>query len=210
MKTQFYIIVVGLLSAIGVAAQTDVQQQIDRLQENYYNSDHNMKQYQKNLGIVDANLRAINQAKKDLNDQKIIVDKAVKEMQKNGNAMANTKKELNDKIQMETAQISLEQKQVEELNRIIANLQKNMEQRRVNIQAYQNRLGELDEIRMNLANRSQEILDLKRAIDEKHGQVVGQHQIWSKKKQEYYNETQKWKNHRDRSIQLYENFKNLE
>lgn len=214
MKTKRIAFLIAVVVVTGAhsspsQAKTDVPAKIEQLRENAANSKVNLKQYEENLKIVDANLQENARGLKALEKQKQSLDRQKLETAKGKSGVDGVKKQLDGYLMAETQKLEAEKKQIAELQKTLETLMENQKKREANIAEYQQKMTTIETEMAAWSERNQSIVELEQAIRAKEKEALEDRKRFADKKATYEEEIAKWKKQSRVSERQYENFSKL-
>ena len=194
-----------LCASVTIAAE-DYQQSIEKLKENAENAEHNYREYDANLKIVDSNLEQVEKALKELGESRESVQYHLKNSDANKAKLNGHKKQIDTFIAEEQRGILAEQKKLEILLAKVEQLKKNMGLREANIVAYQSKKAEIDQELADWSEQQQKISSLISKIDGKEKAALSEKKNWQAKRKGYQEESARWKKTAAQAKDLYRKY----
>lgn len=187
------IIVLSVLTiSMAVNAKTEVKVELGKLKTNAENSEHNYKQYQSNLEIVDRNIKQADSAAKELTNLKTQLQKNAKNVDKNKAALVKLETDVKTLKTKEVGRISKDEQQIQALKKILDKLEANKRNRELNVQAYDQKLAEIKKERADWNKQISQMTTLQAQIDKKKSEALGEKTKWKQKRKDYASEAKKW------------------
>jgi chromosome segregation ATPase len=204
------IIIVSLLViSVSVDAKTEVKVELDKLKQNTENSEHNYKQYQTNLDIVDRNIKQADSAAKELTKLKTQLNKNAQNVDKNKAALTKLETDVKALKTKEIARISKDEQQIQELKRVLDKLETNKRNRELNVQAYDKKLAEINKERGEWDQQMSQMATLQKQIDAKKKVALDEKAKWNKKRADYSSEAKKWNKEHKKAEATYNKYSRL-
>lgn len=195
--------------AITSNADDKIDAKIQQLKVNYENSEHNHKEYKKNLNIVENNIKEIEKVSKDLKSSREEIKNQLMNSEKNKQLLVKQKDELKNFVVVEEQDLKKEQEAIDKLKTKIADLEKNQEKRRLNIATYNEKMKEIDVEVNDWDSQLKKIAELDQYLVQRQTEANNDRKNWDEKLKTYSSEEKKWNDQYTNNKMLYKKYEKL-
>lgn len=180
------------LMTVSAHAKTDVAGTVQQLKTNEENAKANHKQYQANTEISTKNIGEVNEALKQIRNQRTQLTSNAQNLEKNRAVLEKMKLKLQEFKNDEAAQMKREDTQIAQLRKTLEVLEANKAKREQNMTTYDEKIAEVEKEKADWDGQKAVFTTLNQELDKKEKTALAERQRWIEKRDGYKAEADKW------------------